>query len=252
MGAGDEHLGPPGGPADLHHIHPDPVALVDDLSLDLFAGGQERVGELGAGGEPDGHRTVALVHPGDGAGQDLVLLGGELVEDHAALGLPHALDDDLPGGLGGDAAEVLGLDLDAQHVPELGPGQGLPGVLQGDLGVRVVHHLHDVLLDEHAHVPALLVGVHHHVVGDALVVPLVGGHQGLGDLFQHVGLGDALVLFNIGDGGEKFLGVQLRALCGDLFLSHVVLLLQNSTCSRTWATSFLSNRTPSTDTAPSS
>ena len=31
----------------------------------------------------------------------------------------------------------------------------------------------------------LLVGVHHHVVGDPLVIPLVGGHQGLGD-FLHL------------------------------------------------------------------
>ena len=151
MGAGDEHLGPAGGAADLHHVHPNPVALPDNLPLDLLAGGQKRVGELGAGGEADGHRAVALVHPGDGAGQNLVLLGGELIENHPPLRLAHALDNDLAGGLGGDAAKIFGLDLNAQHVSQLGPGQGPLGVVQADFGVGIVHRLHHVLFDEHAH-----------------------------------------------------------------------------------------------------
>ena len=51
-----------------------------------------------------------------------MLLGVELIVDHAPLGLADALDDNLTGGLGGDAAEILGLDLDADHVAELGVG----------------------------------------------------------------------------------------------------------------------------------
>ena len=150
-----------------------------------------------------------------------MLLGGELVEHHAALGLPHALNDDLTGGLGGDAAEVLRLDLDAQHVAQLGPGQSLPGVLKAHLGVGVIDGLHHVLLDVHADLALFLVGVHGDVVGDALVVPLVGGHQRLGDLLDHVCLGDALFLLDVSNGGEELLRVQLRALGSSLFLSHV-------------------------------
>ena len=226
MGAGDEHLGPAVCLADLHHVYPNPVALTDLLALDLLPGGQKRVGKLGAGGEADGYRAVALVHPGDGAGENLVLLGRELVENHAPLRLAHPLDDNLTGGLSGDAAEVFGLDLNAQHIPQLRPGQGLLRVLQADLSVGIVHHLHHVLFDEHPNLALFLVGVHHHVVRNTLVVPLIGGDQGLGDLPHHIFLGNSLFLFNVGDGGEKFLGVQLHIFCCDLFLGHVDLLLK--------------------------
>ena len=59
-----------------------------------------------------------------------MLLGTELVIDHVPLGFPDALDDDLTGGLGGDTAKVLGLDLDADHISQLGVGQCAAGLLQ--------------------------------------------------------------------------------------------------------------------------
>ena len=43
--------------------------------------------------------------PVDGAGDQLALAAGELVEDDVALGLAEALEDDLLGGLGADPAE---------------------------------------------------------------------------------------------------------------------------------------------------
>ena len=128
------------------------------------------------------------------------------------LGLPHPLDDHLAGGLGGDPAKVPGFDLDADHVPGLGGGEALPGLVQGDLGGGVGDLFHDLLLDEHADGLGNLVGLHKDVVGDPLVVPLVGGDQGLGDLLQHVVFGDALLLFNELDGGEELLPVQFIAL----------------------------------------
>ena len=44
--------------------------------------------------------------PVDRAGDELALAVGELVEDGVALGLAEALEDDLLGGLGADAAEA--------------------------------------------------------------------------------------------------------------------------------------------------
>ena len=156
-----------------------------------------------------------------------MLLRGEALEDHAALGLTHALDDDLTGGLGGDPAKVAGLDLNAQHVAQLRPGQRGPGLLQAHLGAGVIHLFHHVLLDKHAHGAQLFVGVHGHVIAHALVVPLIGRDQSLGDLLDHIGLGDALLLFDHTDRGEKFRRVQLVALLCFCVLSrrHCSLLL---------------------------
>jgi hypothetical protein len=42
----------------------------------------------------------------DRAGDQLALAVGELVENRVALGLAEALEDDLLGGLGADAAEA--------------------------------------------------------------------------------------------------------------------------------------------------
>ena len=49
------------------------------------------------------------------------------------------------------------------------------------------------------------------IVSGALMVPLVGADQGLGDLLQHIALGDALFLLDHADGGEELLAVQLIA-----------------------------------------
>ena len=108
----------------------------------------------------------------------------------------------------------MSLEMARDKLPQaqLGLGQLIPGHLQAHLGAGVIHLLHHVLLDEHAHGALLLVGLHRHVVPRALVIPLVGGDQGLGDLLQHVGLGDALLLLNQVDGGEKLRPVQLVGL----------------------------------------
>ena len=226
MGAGDEDLGALGGLADLHHVHLQPLALHIVLALHLLVGAQIGVGELRAGADAQGGSPGAGVDAGDLAGEQLVLLGGELVVHHALLRLPDALDDDLAGGLGGDAAKALGLDLNADHVPQLGPGEGGLGLGQADLGGGVVYLLHHVLFQEHAHGVGLRIGVHHQVVAHALVVPAVGGDQGLGDLLHHIAGLDPLLLLDLSDGGEKLGTVQLVVVdfLGRL-LSHECFLL---------------------------
>jgi len=89
------------------------VALAGDL---LFLG-QER---LGAAEVYDPAGPVAAL---DDAGNDLALAVLVFLVDDLLLGVAHALDDHLLGGLGGDAAEVL----DRQLEPHL--------VLEGDVGV---------------------------------------------------------------------------------------------------------------------
>src|SRR5699024_4604465 len=75
-------------------------------------------------------------------------------------------------------------------------------------------------------------GFHEDVVGIAVLVLLIGGHQCLGDLLEHIGLGNAPLLFQLRQRGENL-------------LVHIVPIppSQNSTVSRTRATSFGSNVT---------
>ncbi len=212
MGPGNEDLGPLVGPADLHHIDLEAHSLHVALSPDLLAGGEEGLGGLGARADAQAGPAGAGVNAGNHTGEQLMLFGAELIINHAPLGLTHPLNNHLPGGLGGNAAKVAGLDFHPHHVPQTGGGELLPGFLQAHFGVRVVHHLHDVLPNEHPHRAQLLVGVHGDVVPGPLVVLFVGGNQRLGDLFDHILLGNPLLLLNEADGGKKFRTVQLVAL----------------------------------------
>ena len=252
MGAGDKDLGTLGGVADLHHIHLQALTLYIVLALHLLVGAQIGVGELGAGVDAQSDGAVAGVDAGDDAGEQLVLLVAELVIDHALLGLADALDDDLAGGLGGHAAKVLGLDLHADHVAQLGLGQDQAGLLQADLGGGIVYLLHDVLLQKQADGAGVGVGVNDQIIAHALVVPAIGGQQSLGDLLHHITGLDALLLLDLGDGGKKLLAVQFVAVCGFCrSLSHSVFLLkyQKRGYSRTSAISFFSKMAGSPPTS---
>ena len=118
MRAGDHDLRAAAAAADLDDIDADHVALDEMLRLDLLADGQQGVGLVRALADADGHVAVRL-EAQHRAGEDLVLLRGEALEDHAALGLADALNDDLLGRLGGDAAEGLRLDLHVHEIAEL-------------------------------------------------------------------------------------------------------------------------------------
>lgn len=128
---------------------------------------------------PDGDDAGAVVDAGDDAVQSLTLQALEAVVDHVPLRLPHALDDHLTGSLGGDAAEVLGLDFLADDVTQMGVGQHLLHVLQGDFTLRVVHGLHDLPLEGHADGSLLLVHDHHQAQAPLLLGgAALGGRRG--------------------------------------------------------------------------
>ena len=75
----------------------------------------------------------------------LALAVRELVEDLVALDLADPLQDDLLGGLGADAAEVLAVELlDLDDVAGLGVGLGLAGLVDRDLDHRVLDLVDDV------------------------------------------------------------------------------------------------------------
>ena len=202
MGAGQHDLGALAAAADFHHIDADAVALVDGLAGDLLGSGQDGLGVLPLSGQLQNGAAVTGVDAGDDGGQDLVLLAGVLVSDHTALGLADALDNDLLGGGGGDAAEVAGLHVDADLVAQLGILGIGAGLLQGHFGGGVEHLLHDGLDGVHGDGAGLLVDVDEHVVqrgalGVALIQRFVGGYQCLRDPVQHVFLLNTLFLLQI-------------------------------------------------------
>ena len=213
MGTGDEHLGTAGGPADLHHVHLHVHALGQLLAGHLLAGHEQSLRGLAAGADAQRDVAVAGIDAGDHTGEDLMLLGVELVVHHAALGLPQALDDDLLAVAGGDAAELHRVHGEVDDVSHLIAGGDVLGLLHQDLigGVHIVLLGHHVLLHEHLHGVAHLVHVHDHVL-HAVVIPLVGGGQGLDDLIEHEGLGDAPLLLQQFQGGEDLRGVEADGL----------------------------------------
>ena len=150
MRAGDHDLRAAAAAADLDDIDADHVALDEMLRLDLLADGQQGVGLVRALADADGHVAVRL-EAQHRAGEDLVLLRGEALEDHAALGLADALNDDLLGRLGGDAAEGLRLDLHVHEIAELCVRVDLARGVERDLGGGGDDLVDDLLLRIHAH-----------------------------------------------------------------------------------------------------
>src|SRR5262249_29827729 len=121
----------------------DPLVDVVRLAGDLLATGQERLRPAEA------NERHAAVEALDGAGDEFALLLLVLVEDGRALLLADALDEQLLGGLGGDASEVVGVELLALA----DGGDGAVVAVDLDLDVLLLPELLedgqlDALLDE--------------------------------------------------------------------------------------------------------
>ena len=101
MGAADDDLGALGRLAHLDDVGLEPGAVLVALVGDLLGLGQQG---LDLAEVEQGVAVVALL---DDAGDDVALAAGVLLVLEVALGLADALEDDLLGRLGGDAAEVL-------------------------------------------------------------------------------------------------------------------------------------------------
>ena len=106
--------GPRARLVDVDDVGDDAVAGAVRLARHLVAHRQHR---LGAAQVDD---DVAALEPADDAGDQLALAVLVLVEDVLALGLADALQDDLLGGLRGDAAEALPGAVQLEQLAVLG------------------------------------------------------------------------------------------------------------------------------------
>ena len=133
-----------------------------------------------------------------------MLLGVVLLVDHAALGLAQALDDDLLAVAGGDTAELLGLDRNADDVADLGALADAVRRLLADLNIGVDDALDDRFLDDHLDLLFRLVENDLHIVLTVGRVLTERRQHGLADLLVHIFARDALFLFNICNCIKKF------------------------------------------------
>ena len=114
IGAREDDLRAAGLAVDVLHVGDDAIAGTVGLARRLLA---ERQDALGATEVDDD--VVALLEAPDDAADELALAVLVLVEDDVALGVAHALEEHLLGGLGGDAAELAARLLELEQIAEL-------------------------------------------------------------------------------------------------------------------------------------
>ena len=143
MRSRQQHLGTAGLVQDVQHQRansvPAPVALLGDLLADRH----HRFGVT----EVDDN--VAPVDPLNDAVQNFSLAVDKIGEDGIFLGVFHLLNDDLFGGLSGDAPEVVGIHFGAEAVADFAFGIELAALLQADLQCRLGDDIDDVLELKH-------------------------------------------------------------------------------------------------------
>src|SRR5262249_7857437 len=122
---------------------------VDDVGDDAVAGAERLAGHLVAHGQEglgpaQVDDDVAALEPPDDPRDELALPVLVLIEDVVALRLAYALQDDLLGGLGGDATEPLPGPVQLEELAVLGVlllGPGLILLIVEDLEQQLVTHV---------------------------------------------------------------------------------------------------------------
>ena len=104
--AGHDDLRTLGGLADLDDVGLEPGVVLGALVRDLLGLGQQRLDPT------EVEQRVTAVVLLDDAGDDVALAAGVLLVLELALSLADALGHHLTGGLGGDATEVVGRDVE--------------------------------------------------------------------------------------------------------------------------------------------
>ena len=113
---------------------------------------------------------VAVLEALDGAVDHLADAVVVLGVDVLALGLAHVLEDDLLGGLRGDAAEHVGRHGEVDLVADLGVLLMVLRLVDGPLGERILDLFHHLLDDESLELAGLTVETRPHRFLDAVLL----------------------------------------------------------------------------------
>ena len=212
-------LRPLGRLLDAHDDGLDARAVLVVLGLDLLAARQ-----LGLDAAQLDQRVVTRVALLHDAGDELADAVDVLLVHEVALGLADALQDDLLGGHGGDAPEVVGRDLDALDLAHVDAAEVEPDLFPGLLVVHLEGLGVDVLREDelvHAHVAGLGVDLDGGVLGRVRRL-LVGGQQRVLESLDKSLEGDALLALDLAqslddlsthDGLRRFHSCRPRAPC---------------------------------------
>ena len=182
---------------DLEHERLDVLSDAVVLERGLLGRGEDRLDVL-ADVEDDRARFDTV----DRAGHELTLAARELVEDLVALDLADALEHDLLGRLGADAAEDVAIELLGLHqVADLGARLVRLGLLQGHLCELVLHLADDAARAKDADLAGLGIDPHMDVLvtGDATVRGLDAVLDGADQLFA----GDLLFGVELEEGTDE-------------------------------------------------
>ena len=202
VGTGNQGLGTTLGLSDFTDIDLNVIALFEYLTGDLLVFNEHSLALT------DSQQSITIgLNTGNHGGQDLKLLGIELLIQQTSLRITDPLDNDLLGSLCRNTAKLLGLDLPVDHIAHLGTlGVLGMGFAEIDLGVGIFHRLAVIdygLLQAELDILLLTVDQNHGVVRRTIGF-LGGTHQSGLYLFQHVFLGNAPFCFDHFNGGKKF------------------------------------------------
>ena len=195
MRSGYHHLRTMGRLTNVYHINANGVALNPFFAGNLLALAEISVHLVAASADANGNAAVDRINPQHGAGEHFMGLGGESAISGLTLSLTNALNDNALGGLGCNTAKLLCLGFHFHQVALNGAGHILLRLGNGDFGGGELNLLHHFLLGKQLHLA--VDDVDGNVLGVAGVILFISSQQRLGDLVQHVLLGDALFLFQL-------------------------------------------------------
>ena len=161
MGAADHNLRAAGCLLHFDQKDLERLVLAVSLAANLVVRAHDATGAvltLGLVGIEVNEYGGALFDALHAAADDLALVSGILFEDLFPLRLAQALHEHLAGGLGGDAAGVVGdLLVLGNLAADFGGGQYSQGVREGDLRLRVIDFLDDAAQGKDADITGIRV-----------------------------------------------------------------------------------------------
>ena len=174
VAAGYDDFGAFGAVADVEDIDLDALAFLVALGGDLLLGGHNG---LGPPAQVEGYGAVGF-DLFDDAGDDVAAVLEEFLEEEFPFGFAETLQDDLLGGLGGDAAGDVGDGAGGgDFLAEFGVIFDLAGVREGDFPVGVIDGVDHGFQGVHADFPGVGVEGYADVLAGGRVVLAESGGQ---------------------------------------------------------------------------
>ena len=170
------------------------------FSLNLMALGHDRL----CPAQPDGDVLAAdALHR---AVDELAFAAGEILEEVFALGFTHLLQQDLLGGLRGNAAETLGCAVDHDQIAQFRVDMPfLSGGGQSHLGAIIDHVFHNFFLGEDRRIAGARIDFSsHHLIGAEIGVAPVGRNEGRLQCLKDVLFGETPLLTYFVESQDKF------------------------------------------------